>query len=429
MYRYNYNGQVHGISVELGGTKKTLIYDLIYKPFGPVTSWKWGNGTSYLMDYDKDYRLTGIKTSLPGKQDLRFDYDQANNIIEITNNTNRYSSQTFKYTDDYRLRSISSLRLNESYTYDSVGNRERKNSTVYDYERNSNRLASVGDSSYQYDTKGNIINANGKRYKYDAFNRMIEATTSYSKSKYGYNALGQRVYKIISSKTPERFVYSVKGELIYEPYNKREYIYFNGNPIGFIKNNRLYYVLNDQVGRPEMLLNERSAIAWQANLGPFHRSIKKSRVGHFNLGFPGQYWDKEKGSYYNMFRDYDPEIGRYLQSDPIGLAGGMNTYAYALSNPVRYTDPLGLDVLICNRKVGGFPFVGNHAYAWDTTTNQSASMRGSSGAGMEDGGEAGPSKDSCNAVKGSAGKEKDIMSFLNKNKNNGMWTQGQRMSD
>ncbi len=61
----------------------------------------------------------------------------------------------------------------------------------------------------------------------------------------------------------------------------------------------------------------------------------------FNLRFPGQYFDQETNLHYNYFRDYDPSIGRYIQSDPIGLDGGINTYLYAF-DPLTQIDPLGL---------------------------------------------------------------------------------------
>lgn len=75
----------------------------------------------------------------------------------------------------------------------------------------------------------------------------------------------------------------------------------------------------------------------------------------FNLRFPGQYYDPETGKHYNYFRYYDPQTGRYITSDPVGLVGGLNTYAYAKSNPLVFIDQYGLEPEI---GLGGFGFAG-----------------------------------------------------------------------
>ncbi|MEO8165904.1 MAG: RHS repeat-associated core domain-containing protein, partial [Betaproteobacteria bacterium] len=79
----------------------------------------------------------------------------------------------------------------------------------------------------------------------------------------------------------------------------------------------------------------------------------------FNPRFPGQYFDRETNLHYNYFRDYSPDIGRYVESDPIGLYAGLNTYSYVKNNPVMWGDPTGLDATVCIYSgAGGFGHVG-----------------------------------------------------------------------
>ncbi|MDB2387474.1 hypothetical protein N9W21_09110 [Shewanella sp.] len=93
-------------------------------------------------------------------------------------------------------------------------------------------------------------------------------------------------------------------------------------------------------------------LEWQAKNLAFDREVLNDHISGLNLGLPGQYYDSEKDSWQNGFRDYDAKTARYLQSDPIGLAGGMNTYVYANNNSNMYIDPFGLTALEYDQSSG-----------------------------------------------------------------------------
>jgi RHS repeat-associated protein len=117
---------------------------------------------------------------------------------------------------------------------------------------------------------------------------------------------------------------------------------------------QVYYIDSDHLNTPRVITDASNRIVWQwENSDPFGDNLPQEDPGNtgnrleFNLRFPGQYFDKESGLHYNYYRTFDPGTGRYVESDPIGLRGGINTYAYVHGNPIRYFDPNGLkEVLI-----------------------------------------------------------------------------------
>jgi RHS repeat-associated protein len=121
-----------------------------------------------------------------------------------------------------------------------------------------------------------------------------------------------------------------------------DYLWLGGRLIGREVNGGLEAIHDDQTGRPQVVTNTSGAVVWNAQNGPFSRTVTLSNAAALNVGFPGQYYDQETGLWNNGFRDYDPTLGRYVESDPIGLDGGVNSYAYVSSNPLSLVDPLGL---------------------------------------------------------------------------------------
>ena len=115
----------------------------------------------------------------------------------------------------------------------------------------------------------------------------------------------------------------------------------------------MYYFHNNHLGTPQVVTNQARNIVWQAKYRPFGQAELVSADIEQNLRFPGQYFDSETGLHYNYYRDYDPALGRYLQSDPIGLHGGISTYGYAQGNPYTFSDPTGLLTVAEANTIGG----------------------------------------------------------------------------
>ncbi|MDH5218375.1 MAG: RHS repeat-associated core domain-containing protein, partial [Gammaproteobacteria bacterium] len=111
---------------------------------------------------------------------------------------------------------------------------------------------------------------------------------------------------------------------------------------------QVYFIHADHLNTPRVIVDQTNAPVWRwnnqnafGNNPPIEDPDNNHRPFEYNLRFAGQYFDKETQLHYNYFRDYDPVTGRYLSSDPIGLAGGNNTYGYALQNPLSFIDPTG----------------------------------------------------------------------------------------
>ena len=108
------------------------------------------------------------------------------------------------------------------------------------------------------------------------------------------------------------------------------------------------YLVNDHLNTPRLGYSDDQTTTWIWDSEAFGNTdpvIDPDQDGYqvnYNLRFPGQYFDYETGLHYNWNRYYDPQTGSYPSSDPIGLQGGLNTYAYVHGNPLRYTDPEGL---------------------------------------------------------------------------------------
>jgi len=345
----NATGQVAGVT---SGTTK-LAGDIAYTPWGAAASWTTASGAAYARTFDADGRMTAIAY---GGTILGYTFDAADRITATTETG--LPTKAFGYDTLGRLTSHVSGATTQAYTYDANGNRtsvtQGTPATTYAIAANNNWLTATSGgrtASFTYDASGRMTAAMDggapSYHAYDARGARVATYTATFSSFNAFNGMGERVIRNGFGAVPQIgrvFVYDdahhLLGEYDLSGRPVQETVWLGDTPIATFMGKQTYAIYADQVGAPHAIADQTGKTVWQWDHDPFGNGTPTGTIA-YNLRFPGQYQDPDTGLLYNMARDYNPILGRYLQSDPIGLDGGINTYAYAGGNPVSFADPTG----------------------------------------------------------------------------------------
>jgi RHS repeat-associated protein len=335
----------------------TLLTNAVYGSYG-AQGWTWGtNQGTVNYQYDLDGRVTAVNSgTILNRQ---YQYDGGNRITSINDGA---ASINQSYSHDVLDRLTQQILANQTldYSYDANSNRTQLKKTVgstittsdYAIAATSNRIGTITSASnsktYDYLPTGQITNDGERTFEYDSEGRSYRIQKGSAGIVNLYDPYGQRISKN-SGSSSILFVYDETGQLIgeYSPSGAmiREYIWLEGRLVGMLSSqypNQLLRVHTDHLGtvRAVSQPNTANTVVWRWEGDQFGDVMPTGNL-IMPLRHPGQYYDAEVGTFYNYFRDYDPATGRYLQSDPIGLGGGLNTYGYVYGSPLKYSDPTG----------------------------------------------------------------------------------------
>ncbi|WP_235811824.1 RHS repeat-associated core domain-containing protein, partial [Pseudomonas syringae] len=299
--------------------------------------------------------------------------------------TSLWGAVQYEYDALGRLTQEQTNSVKKAYSFDATGNRTQRTTTSLTtsdatdtqsltYASDSNRLTSINGSTLPMDAAGNHTQINGRRFTYDSQGRLSEVYQAniYKIADYKYNALGQRIIKrayVMGSQAlagTTTYLYDPSGKLIGQTFydgngqkTSGQYWFWldnmplaqltaNFSTLGEVSSSKLIYLHVDHLNTPRLATDSTQALLWRWNSDAYGVGAPEEDVDGdgkattIALRFPGQIYDAQTQLSYNYHRDYNPDTGRYVQSDPIGLGGGRNTYAYVNANPMSYIDPMGL---------------------------------------------------------------------------------------
>ncbi|MDI7691682.1 RHS repeat-associated core domain-containing protein, partial [Cronobacter malonaticus] len=331
--------------------------------------------------YDAAGRVTQ-RTVLDARRELvferRYRWDRTDQIVQqIHTDTapatpgEKYSQYLWGYDAAGQVTKAVEPQKEERFFWDPAGNRteEHRNPVWH------NLLLRLDGLKLDYDGFGRLVQRRDKsgviqHFAYDDEQRVKEITftghAEFKKVEYRYDPLGRRTHKVLwryNDPQPETIRFDWQGLQLAgeqsdrEPDHYVQYVYTEGSyePLARIDSVfddcEIYWYHTELNGLPERVTDTDGQTVWRGQFSTWGETERELSVPQWqvpqNLRFQGQYLDRESGLHYNLFRYYDPVAGRYTQMDPIGLAGGINTYSY-VGDPLTWVDPLGLSACAYN---------------------------------------------------------------------------------
>jgi len=362
-------GRISQIGLTRSGLEREVVISQVtHAAFGPPTGWTYGNGRQLQRPLDLDYRPQAVHDPASGGLSLSYGYDPAGSIIELKNGAGTSILAKYAYDPLGRLTQTQDGPTGtpiETYAYDATGNRigltTAAGTSIYTYPANSHHLAAVDGQARSYDAAGNTVSVADKDFAYSDANRMSavkqvdEVVESYS-----YNHRSERVLRAPASGDAQLTMYDEAGQWIgnYSAAGlpQQQAIWLDEYPIALIGAPsagvpEVAYIQPDHLGTPRVVIDAMRDVAiWEwSNKGeafgyqaPASDPDGDGVAFDLALRFPGQQATDASEMFYNYQREYDSSVGRYSQSDPIGLKGGVSTFAYVESSPLRSIDSTGL---------------------------------------------------------------------------------------